>query len=356
MSQRAIPCLLMRGGTSRGPFFRMSDLPEDPFERDRILLLAVGSPDPRQIDGLGGGDTLTSKVALISPSQREGVDIDYLFAQVSVDRAIVDTLPSCGNMLSGVGPAAIEMRLVQAEDEETRIVVFNENTQSRIETVIQTPNREVLYDGDTRIDGVPGTGAPIIMNFQDVVGSKTSELFPTGQPTEKIQGLEVSCVDVAMPMVLLRAEVLGLSGSESPDEINANARLFERVESIRREAGQRMGFCDVSDVVIPKVGLLAEPGGAGDIRSWYLTPHKLHTSHAVTGAVCVAAAAVINGTIAHRLARSDHANPRNVVIEHPAGEILIRLETKTTGPSIDIVAGTIRTARLIMRGEVMVPN
>ena len=153
-----------------------------------------------------------------------------------------------------------------------------------------------------------------------------------------------------------RAQVLGLSGSESPDEINANARLFERVESIRREASQRMGFCDVSDVVIPKVGLLAEPGGVGDIRSWYLTPHKLHTSHAVTGAVCVAAAAVINGTIAHRLARSDHANPRNFVIEHPAGEILIRLETKTTGPSIDIVAGTIRTVRLIMRGEVMVPN
>lgn len=356
MTQKAIPCLFMRGGTSRGPFFRKSDLPGDPQERARILLAVVGSPDPRQINGLGGGDTLTSKVAMIAPSQRDGVDIDYLFAQVSVETAYVDTKPSCGNMLSGVGPAAIEMGMVQAEDGETRIVVYNENTGSRIETIIQTPGREVRYDGDTEIDGVAGSGAPIVMNFRDIVGSKTGALLPTGDPTEVIQGVEVSCVDVATPMVLMRAEDFGLTGEESADQVSTDARLRESVESIRREAGVRMGLGEVCDIVIPKVGLLMEPNSGGDIRSWYLTPHTLHAAHAVTGAICIASAATVDGTLAHRFARPSKANPRNFYIEHPTGEISVRLKTKNNGGSLDFVAETVRTARLIMRGDVMVPD
>ncbi|MBT6095708.1 MAG: 4-oxalomesaconate tautomerase [Rhodospirillaceae bacterium] len=356
MTQRAIPCLLMRGGTSRGPYFKAEDLPADIGERDRVLLAAMGSPDARQIDGLGGADTLTSKVAIISPSERDGVDINYLFAQVTIDKPIVDTNPSCGNMLSGVGPAALELGMMQAQDGETPVVIFNENTSSRIEAVIQTPGGHVCYDGDARIDGVPGTAAPIVMNFMDVVGSKTGAFFPTGNPVDVIDGVDVSCVDVAMPMIHMRASDFGITGHESRAELDANTALIERVEPIRRKAGELMGFGDVTDMVVPKVGLLAAPGAGGDICSRYYTPLKLHATHAVTGAVCVASAASVPGTLAYSLATPSHENPRDFVIEHPSGQIEVRIETSGEGASTDVVrAGILRTARLIMRGEVMVP-
>ena len=241
MTQRAIPCMFMRGGTSRGPFFLLEDLPADPEVRDRVLLAAMGSPDPRQIDGLGGATTVTSKVAMVSPSQRPGIDVDYRFAQVWLDKAIVDTAPSCGNMLAGVGPFAIERGLVTPDADETRVRIFDVNTGSRIEAIVQTPGGTVTYAGDQRIDGVPGTGAPVVLSFSDVVGSKCGALFPTGAVQEEIDGVPVSCIDVAMPMVMMRAGDLGISGYD-PDDITGNAVLMQRIEKIRLEAGRRMGL------------------------------------------------------------------------------------------------------------------
>jgi len=351
-----IPVIFMRGGTSRGPYFKAEDLPKDTAARDRVLLAAMGSPDPRQIDGLGGADTLTSKVAIVSKSTRPGVDVDYLFAQVDIGKPIVDTAPSCGNMLAGVAPFAIETGMVAAQDGETRVMIFNVNTEARIEAVVQTPGRAVIYTGGARIDGVPGTAAPIVLNFMDVVGSVSGKLMPTGNPRDTIDGIEVSCIDVAMPMIMMRAKDFGLTGYEGRPEINANKALFARIEPIRLEAGRRMGFGDCSDKVIPKVGLLSPPRDGGTIASRYLTPHALHAAHAVTGAVCVASACALDGTIAHELARPDDANPRTVWIEHPSGQVDVLLQTKGKGADMEVVAGTLRTARPIMKGEVLVPR
>lgn len=354
---RAIPTLLMRGGTSKGPFLHLRDLPADIGERDRVLLAMMGSPDLRQIDGLGGADTLTSKVAIISPSAREGVDVDYLFAQVDTGRAIVDTSPSCGNMLSGVGPFAIETGLVEAQDGTTNVVIFDVNTSSRIEAVIQTPGGHVNYNGTAAIDGVPGTAAPITLNFLDAVGAKTGKMLPTGHAIDVIHDIEVSCIDVCMPMVLMRATDLGLTGIEGRAEIDGNTALLARIERIRLEAGARMGFGDVSDMVIPKVGLLSPPRGSGAITSRYLTPHKLHAAHAVTGGVCVATACLLEGSIAYDLARRPGGNPCTIWIEHPSGMVDVRMETKGGGPTMQVIrAGVLRTARPIMRGEVFVPE
>jgi 2-methylaconitate cis-trans-isomerase PrpF len=346
----------MRGGTSRGPYFKAGDLPQDVAARDRVLLAAMGSPDVRQIDGLGGADTLTSKVAIVSRSSRPGVDVDYLFAQVDIGKPMVDTSPSCGNMLAGVAPFAIETGMFPAADGVTHVMIYNVNTKSRIEAIVQTPGRAVIYTGDARIDGVPGTAAPIVLNFMDVVGSVSGKLIPTGNARDVIDGVEVTCIDVAMPMIMLRAKDLGLNGYENRAEINSNKELFARLEPIRREAGKRMGFGDVSDKVIPKVGLLSAPRDGGTIASRYLTPHALHAAHAVTGAVCVASACALEGTIAHELATPDEANPRTIWIEHPSGQVDVRLETKGKGADMDVVAGTLRTARPIMRGEVLVPK
>jgi len=251
-----IPVIFMRGGTSRGPYFKAEDLPQDTATRDRVLLAAMGSPDPRQIDGLGGADTLTSKVAIVSKSTRPGVDVDYLFAQVDISKPIVDTAPSCGNMLACVAPFALETGMIPAQDGETRVMIYNVNTEARIEAVVQTPGKSIQYTGDARIDGVPGTAAPIILNFMDVVGSVSGQMLPTGNVRDVIDGIEVTCIDVAMPMIMMRATDFGLTGYESRPEINANKALFARIEPIRLEAGRRMGFGDVSDKVIPKVGLL----------------------------------------------------------------------------------------------------
>jgi len=351
-----IPTIFMRGGTSRGPFFKADDLPKDAAARDRVLLAAMGSPDVRQIDGLGGADTLTSKVAIVSKSTRPGVDVDYLFAQVDIGKPIVDTNPSCGNMLAGVAPFAIETGLFPAQDGETHVMIYNVNTEARIEAIVQTPGRQVQYTGDARIDGVPGTAAPIVLNFMDVVGSISGKLLPTGNARDVIDGIEVTCIDVAMPMIMMRAKDVGLTGYEGRAEINPNKALFARIEPIRREAGKRMGFGDVTDKVIPKVGLLSPPRDGGTIASRYLTPHALHAAHAVTGAVCVASACALEGTIAHELAKPDSANPRTIWIEHPSGQVDVLLQTRGKGADMDVIAGTLRTARPIMKGEVLVPR
>ncbi len=315
----------------------------------------MGSPDARQIDGLGGATTLTSKVAIISKSAQPGCDVDYLFAQVDIAKAFVDTAPSCGNILSGVGPAAIERGLVTAQDGETRVMIYNVNTQSRIEAIIQTPGGQVAYAGDARIDGVPGTAAPIMLNFMDVVGSLTGAMLPTGKVRDVIDGVDVTCIDVAMPMILMRADAFGLDGTEGKQAFEGSPERMARIEAIRRKAGEMMGLGDVSGKVVPKVGVMSAPRDGGTITSRYLTPHALHAAHAVTGAVCVASACALPGSIAHEVATPDGANPRTVWIEHPTGKIDVALTTSGEGETMEVVAGTLRTARLIMRGEVMVP-
>ena len=363
MTQRAIPCMFMRGGTSRGPFFLLEDLPADPEVRDRVLLAAMGSPDPRQIDGLGGATTVTSKVAMVSPSQRPGIDVDYRFAQVWLDKAIVDTAPSCGNMLAGVGPFAIERGLVTPDADETRVRIFDVNTGSRIEAIVQTPGGTVTYAGDQRIDGVPGTAAPVVLSFSDVVGSKCGAMFPTGAVQEEIDGVAVSCIDVAVPMVMMRAGDLGLSGYD-PGEITSNAVLMQRIEKIRLEAGLRMGLGDVAESVVPKVGILAPPKHGGVVYSCYLTPHHVHSSHAVTGAICVACCVSINATIAHGITHSlvGPVTPyaAHVIkafrIEHPSGAIDVRLHTEGNGEELIIpCVNIVLTARKIMVGCLFVP-
>lgn len=351
-----IPCIYMRGGTSKGPYFKAEDLPSDVKIRDQVLLAAMGSPDLRQIDGLGGADTLTSKVAIVSKSTRPGVDVDYLFAQVDIGRPIVDTSPSCGNMLAGIAPFALETGMVAARDGETSVMIYNVNTQSRIEAIVQTPGGKVRYTGNARIDGVPGTAAPIVLNFMDVVGAVSGKLLPTGNVRDVINGIEVSCIDVAMPMIMMRATDFGLTGYEGRKEIDGNKELFARIEQIRLEAGRRMGFGDVSDKVIPKVGLLAPPKDGGTVSSRYLTPHALHAAHAVTGAVCVATACAIPGSIADGIAKTDTANPRTIWIEHPSGQVDVLLSTIGSGHDLQVVAGTLRTARPIMKGSVFVPE
>jgi len=355
MRQIELPCLFMRAGTSRGPFFNAADLPLDRAARDAALIAALGSGgDGRQIDGLGGGDSLTSKVAIVSKSAVPGVDVDYLFAQVAMDGSYVDASPSCGNMLSGVGPFAIETGMVEARDGVTVIRIRDMNARCIVEAVVQTPGRAVAYAGDARIDGVAGTAAPIALRFSNIVGSKTGAMFPTGRPIDKFDGRRVTCIDVATPMILIPAEELGVTGYETPAELNARPDLFADVERIRLQAGAAMGLGDVSGTVLPKVALLAPARAGGAIASRYLTPWTAHAAHAVTGAIGVAAATVAPGTTAARLAAP--ARDGAIEIEHPAGKIDIRIETAgEAGAPVIRSASVLRTARLLMRGSVAIP-
>jgi 4-oxalomesaconate tautomerase len=352
-----IPCVLMRGGTSKGPFFLASDLPPDPETRDRVLLAIMGSPHLLQVDGIGGAYPQTSKVAIISRANDDRADIDYLFAQVSVDKAIVDTRPNCGNMLVGVGPFAIETGLWPAREGETSLRVRNVNTGVIVEQTVQTPCGRVTYAGSYAIPGVAGTGAPIKMSFIDAAGSVTGRLLPSGKPTEEIGGLEVSLVDYAMPMMMLRAADVGLEGGETAEEIDANRALFERLEPMRLEAGRRMGLGDVTDLVVPKIGLLSAAVQPDAIRSRYLVPHSCHKSHAATGACCVAAAAAVPGSIAAAIRGGARAQSGPVLIEHPAGTMEVVIELEASDDALPVLrrAATVRTARRLFEGHVLCP-
>ena len=288
-NQLKIPCLFMRGGTSRGPYFLKSDLPSNEEARNKILLAVMGSPDVRQIDGLGGADTVKSKVAIVSPSEEKDIDVDYLFAQVKIDEPIVDTKPSCGNMLIGVGPFAIEKGLVQAEDGLTKVRIRDVNTGMKIEEVVRTPNKKVSYEGDCKIDGVPNAGSPIDINFIDVIGSKTKKLFPTGNYIDELDGIEFSFVDAAMPVVFFRAKDFNLTGNETYQELSQNKSLIEKMNSIRIKAGEKVGFKNVAKSVIPKMALVSQ-GQKGDISSRYFTPWDCHPTYAITGSIALAAA------------------------------------------------------------------
>jgi 2-methylaconitate cis-trans-isomerase PrpF len=355
--QTAIPCTLIRGGTSKGAFFLASDLPAQESVRDRVLLAALGSPDPRQVDGIGGADPLTSKVAIVGPSSHPEADVDFLFAQVAVDRATVDTSVSCGNLVSGVGPFAIEAGLVRARDPETCVRVHAVNTGALVEVVVQTPGRRVQYHGDAAIDGVPGTAAPVLLGYGDVAGAKTGALLPTGSARDRIGEIEVTCLDAAVPLVVIPAASVGLTGAETPHQVNSDADLLAQLELLRRLAARRMGLGDVRDKVMPKLALISAPAGGRGIRSRYFMPHACHAAHAVTGAIAVACCAVLEGSVADGLACVGRSTREQVAVEHPGGSLSIELELERRGAALEIRrAALLRTARPLFRGRVLIPS
>lgn len=355
--QTKIPCVIMRGGTSRGPFFHLSDLPADTATRDAVLLAVMGSPHEIQVDGIGGSHSVTSKVAMISKSRRPDADVDYLFAQVEINEKRVDTKPNCGNMLVAVGPFAIDTGLVPAQEGETPVRIYNVNTQSLVEAIVKTPGGEVTYEGTAAIDGVPGTAAPVGINFKSAIGAVTQKLLPSGKPLDVIDGVEVSCVDIAMPIVMMRATDMGKTGYETPTELDADRALMVRMETIRRKAGVLMGMSDVSKNVVPKMALLAKPRHGGIISSRYFVPETCHKSHPVTGTVCIAAACALPGTLAAQIAPLPRAPQGIVEIEHPSGKIAIDLDADFSDGKQQLRrAALIRTARRIFEGLVNVPK
>jgi 4-oxalomesaconate tautomerase len=354
--QRAIPCLFMRGGTSRGPFFLDSDLPADVAQRDALLLSVMGSPDVRQIDGMGGADPLTSKVGMVRRGQTPGVDLEFLFAQVSVKEARVDTTPNCGNMLAAVAPFGLETGLVKATGEVTTLRVLTRNTGTLSDIEVQTPGGRVEYAGDARIDGVPGTASPVNISFLETAGSVCGSLLPTGRLVDRFDGIDVTCIDNGMPVVVMAAEALGVTGYESRDELNANAALKQRIESIRLQAGPAMNLGDVTKKVVPKMCLVTHPSAGGHICTRTFIPHDCHSAVGVLGAVTVATAAVMPGSVANRYARVPPGSPKTISVEHPSGEFSVVLTINPGGPADVLQAALLRTARLIMRGEVYVPT
>jgi len=355
MKQTAIPAVLMRGGTSKGPFFLASDLPADPPTRDRVLLAVMGSPDVRQIDGIGGADPLTSKVAIVSRSQRGDADIDFLFAQVSVDKALVDTTPNCGNMLAGVGPFAIEKGLIAAGDPQTQVRIHTVNTGMIAKATVRTPGGIVDYDGEARIDGAPGTAAPVMLDFLDVAGSVCGALLPTGNAVDTVDGIRVTCIDNGMPVVVLRAADVGIGGYESRDELNGNDELKARLERIRLLAGELMGLGDVSEKVIPKMILVAAPMDGGAIATRSFIPRVCHASIGVLAAVTVGTACLLPGSPAADVAKVPGGSPKRLSIEHPSGEFTVELDVEIQGgvPDVRRVA-LLRTARKLFEGVVYV--
>lgn len=357
MSQKSVPCLFMRGGTSRGPFLNRAHVPDDLEDLAQFLIAAVGAGHPINIDGIGGGTEVTTKVVMVSPSKDAWADIDYFFAQVAVGERLVDYSPTCGNMLSGVAPAAIELGLFPAQDGETRVKILSVNTGARIEAVVQTPGGEVEYEGNARIDGVPGTAAPIILNFMDVIGSSCGALFPTGAAKEVIDGIEVTCIDVAMPMAIARAEAFGLTGYETREELDANRAFYARMEPIRREAGRRMGLGDVTNKVVPKFGILSAPRDGGAINARYFMPKTCHPSLAVTGAICIGSCTLSPGTVAEGLGKVPPESPVILNIEHPMGQIEVAMDYTIEAGTFNLKsAGILRTARKLMEGKLFVPS
>ena len=380
--QTPIPCLFMRGGTSKGPFVKESDLPADKATRDRVLLSVMGSPDKRQIDGLGGAHPLTSKVAIVRKSTKPGVDIDFLFAQLQPDKDTVDTTPNCGNMLAGVVPFALETGLVQAQGDTSTFRVLTRNTDMACDITVQTPlqtatnggsasqeiasgKRYVEYAGDARIDGAPGSSAPITINFLDTAGSVCSSLLPTGQVKDTItvtgEGfaaftLDVTCIDNGMPLVIFKASDLGRTGYESAAELNADDDLKKRIEALRLQISLKMGLGDVAQKNYPKMTLIASPRDGGAITTRSFIPHVCHDAIGVLAAVTVGTACVLKGSVCDGVAVMQPGATQHVSVEHPTGEFSVALETDPNNPQNVTKAALLRTARLLMRGEVMVPH
>jgi 4-oxalomesaconate tautomerase len=340
----------MRGGTSKGGFFLAGDLPGDTAARDAFLLRVMGSPDARQIDGMGGADPLTSKVAVVSKSAREGVDVDYLFLQVFVDQAIVTDAQNCGNMLAGVGPFAIERGLIAATGNETKVAIFMVNTGQIAVASVQTPGGTPTYHGDARIDGVPGTAAPVPLEFRDTAGSSCGALLPTGNAADDIDGVRCTLIDNGMPCVVFKASDVGATGYEDRDTLDNATDLKAKIEAIRLKAGPMMNLGDVADKSVPKMMLVAPPrnGGAVTVRSFI--PHRAHATIGVLGAVSVATACLIEGSPAAEVAAIPAGTTKTLSVEHPTGEMSCVL-TLDDGGAV-ATAALLRTARKLMDGEV----
>ena len=359
---RSIPAYLMRGGTSKGLIFHKKDLPSDRNVLTEYLLKIMGSPDVRQINGLGGGTSVTSKVCIISKSLEKDVDIDYFFAQVEVDRNHVDYAPTCGNMLSALGPFAIEEGLVETSDEITKVNVKSINTNALITLDVPTPDGKLKYSGNFKIDGVPGSGSQILMNFKNLEGKTTGNLFPTGNTIDTFDGINVTCLDLATSMMICDAKEFNILGNENSKELNNNKKLLDKIEKIRLLAGKKMGMGDVKGKVLPKVSLLSKSVNKNSIISRYFTPYSCHETHAVTGTCCVASSCLIPGTVGFRLLnKKDSLNFKSEIIkiEHPMGSIdcIIVFNSNFKDNLVskkDLVksCGIYRTSRILMKGQV----
>ena len=352
MAISSAPVMWMRGGTSKGGYFLASDLPQDIAARDAFLLRVMGSPDPRQIDGMGGADPLTSKVAVVRKSEREGIDVDYLFLQVFVDQAIVTDAQNCGNILAGVGPFAIERGLVSTTGDETRVAIFMENTGQVAIATVQTPGGEPTYAGDARIDGVPGTHAPVPLEFRDTAGSSCGALLPTGSSVNEINGIRCTLIDNGMPCIVFKAKDVGATGYETREELESEAFAAQRarIEKIRLAAGPLMNLGDVREKSVPKMMLVAPPqhGGAVTVRSFI--PHRAHATIGVLGAVSVATACLVEGSPAAEVASLPEGSRKTLSVEHPTGEMSCVLEVNDAGEVES--AALLRTARKLMDGIV----
>ena len=344
-----IPCVWMRGGTSKGGLFLAADLPTDIIQRDQLLLEIMGSPDNRQIDGMGGADPLTSKVGIVKRSSHPDCDVDYLFLQVFVDQAIVTDSQNCGNILAAVGPFAIEQGLVPAKGDVTQVSVLMENTDQIAVLQVQTPNGKVTYKGTSAIDGVPGTSAPVTCEFKETAGSTCGALYPSGNPTDFIDGVDVTLIDNGMPVVILNASDFGVSGTESRDELDGNTELKIRLESIRLQAGPLMNLGDVTEKSVPKMSLVCKPKDGGCIATRTFIPHRCHASIGVLGAVSVATAAITPGTMAYPLAQIPDGDQKTLPVEHPTGEMTV--VAYMDGDELGSAA-LLRTARKLFEGTV----
>lgn len=357
MSQTAIPFVFMRGGTSRGPYINRADLPQDLKTLADVLIAMVGSGHALNIDGIGGGAAVTTKVAMLSRSDDDWADVDYFFAQVSVEEQLVDFKPTCGNILTGVGPAAIEMGLISGQDGETTVKIHAVNTGAKVVSVVQTPGGVVSYEGETQIDGVPGSSAPVALQFMDTVGGATGSFLPTGNLIDTFDDIEVTCMDVAMSMVIAKAASFELTGYESAEDLDANTEFFARMEAVRIKAGAAMGMGDVTKSVTPKFGLLAPASQGGSIATRYFMPWKCHPTMAVTGAQCLASCMLTPGTVAMGLAPMPNEAPAKITLEHASGVIDVMVDFENTADGFNLKsAGLVRTARKLAAGEVFVPT
>lgn len=356
-TQTLIPCTQMRGGTSKGSYFLAGDLPADASLRDAVLLAVMGGPDGLQIDGIGGGHPLSSKVAVVTRSARPDTDVDYLFLQVSPTGGTVSITQNCGNMLAGVGPFAIERGLVKAIDGTTAVRVHMINSGNDCELTVQTPGKRVEYEGDTSIDGVPGSAAPIICDYFDLAGSMCGDILPTGNLIDVFDGIETTCIDNGMPVVTLRAADLDISGYETPEDLDQNRALKEKLERIRAAAGPAMNLGDISSKTVPKMTLLAPPRKGGALSTRTFIPHACHKTIGVLGAVSVATACIMRGTVASEMAAVPKGNEKVMDVEHAAGALQTRLVIKGSGRDVKVLrAGVIRTARMLFTGYVCVPR
>ncbi len=350
MSDGGIPCMWMRGGTSKGGYFLASDLPQTIEDRDEALLRIMGSPDPRQIDGLGGADPLTSKVAIVQKSAREGIDVDYLFLQVFVDQPLVTDAQNCGNILAAIGPFAIERGLVAPTHPQTDIRIYMENTGQTATATIETPSGQLTYEGNAVIDGVPGGAAPVTIVFEDTAGSSCGALLPSGNEVDTINGVEATLIDNGMPCVIMRAADFGLTGNENPQELEQNQKLKERLEAIRLKAGPLMNLGDVSDKSVPKMTLVSSPSNGGCISTRSFIPHRAHAAIGVLAAVSVATACLLQKSPAASLAQIPTGQKKALSVEHPSGEFTV-LADMNENNEID-KAGVLRTARKLFDGAV----